>query len=229
MKRFVQKILRNVLDIEIIRVDHTNRNEYPNKMTEYHIRRMIYLYDLHSQIKGINGDIVECGVGWGSSLFYFSICVGLFDKSRHIYGFDSFEEGFPELHKVDEPSGLKKGGMAITEDAVRRYLIRGRISQDFINNHITFVKGFFNETLAEYSGEEIALLHLDVDLYQSYKDCLEILYPKVAKGGIIAFDEYHKPTKYPGAKKAIDEFLEDSKETIIKGSIYDRYYLIKSN
>ena len=229
MKLFIQKLLRNALNIEIRRVNHTNRKEYPRIMNEFHIRRMIYFYDLHSQIKGINGDIVECGVGWGSSLFYFSICVGLFDKIRHIYGFDSFEEGFPELLKVDEPSGLKKGGMSITEDQVRRYLRNGKISQDFISDHITFVNGFFDETLAKYSELEIALLHLDVDLYQSYKECLEIAYPKVVKGGIIAFDEYQNPIKYPGAKKAIDEFLVESNETIIKSSIFDRYYLVKSN
>jgi hypothetical protein len=222
-------MLRNVLDIEIRRVDHTNRKEFPSAMTKDRLRRMIYFYDLQNQIKHINGDIVECGVGWGSSLFYFSVCAGLFDKKRHLYGFDAFEKGFPEPSKEDQPSLIRKGEKSKTEDSVRRFLIRGRISQDFISDHITFVNGFFDKTLAGYSGEEIALLHLDIDHYQSYKDCLEILYSKVVKGGIIAFDEYHQPTRYPGAKKSIDEFLEDSKETIIKSSIIDRYYLVKSS
>ena len=151
----------------------------------------------------------------------------MFEKKRHIYGFDSFE-GFPEPGKQDTPqkSGLNKGQYATTEDEVKRYLVNSGVSLDFISDRITFVKGFFNETLITYSGIGIALLHLDVALYQSYKDCLETLYSKVVKGGIIAFDEYRE-TEFNGATKAIDEFIE-GKETIIKSSIIDRHYLVKS-
>jgi hypothetical protein len=38
------------------------------------------------------------------------------------------------------------------------------------------------ETLNQYEGE-IALLHLDCDLYESYTTCRNVLYPKVGSGG----------------------------------------------
>jgi hypothetical protein len=57
---------------------------------------------------------------------------------------------------------------------------------------------------------------------------LEFFYPKVAAGGIIAFDEYQSFEKYPGARKAIDEFFEGRREKIIKSSLLDRYYVVKS-
>jgi hypothetical protein len=48
------------------------------------------------------------------------------------------------------------------------------------------------------------------------------------KGGIIAFSDYERTQKFPGARKAIDKFLDKSNETIIKSSIVDLYYLVKS-
>lgn len=74
---------------------------------------------------------------------------------------------------------------------------------------MTIFEGFFENTLHEYEGK-IAILHLDCDLYNSYKCCLNTLYDKVVSGGIILFDEYKSYTQldnFPGAAKAIDEFF----------------------
>ena len=71
------------------------------------------------------------------------------------------------------------------------------------------------------------MLHLDVDLYDSYRVALNNLYPFVARGGIIAFDEYKNPTKYVGARQAIDEFLENKAEKPTRGKKWDRYYVVK--
>jgi len=198
-------------------------------------QRSIYFYDLLGKIKNIDGDIVECGAGLGHSLFLWSVCVDLYDNKRHIYCCDSFQ-GYPESSKedistrksVDFKRIRKESSYWAQEDIVIQHLINSGISQEFISSHITFVKGFFSETLDGYSGAPIALLHLDCDLYQSYKECLEILYPKVVKGGIIAFNGYQEAAKcHNGAKKAIDEFLY-GKEEIIKSAITDRFYVVKS-
>ena len=55
------------------------------------------------------------------------------------------------------------------------------------------------------------------------------LYSLVQKNGIIAFDEYQSEIKWPGAKKAVDEFLLETGEKLIHSKIIDRYYLVKSN
>ena len=73
-----------------------------------------------------------------------------------------------------------------------------------------------NKVLLDESENDESFLHLDVDLYQSYKDCLEFFYPKLLKGGIVTFDEYtvdyelkkKKGWSFSGAKTAIDEFVE---------------------
>ena len=76
------------------------------------------------------------------------------------------------------------------------------------------------------------MLYLDLDIYASYKAALEGLWDKVAPGGIVAFDEYNKPmdqAKWPGATKAINEFLEtrNIKSLLTKDSATGNVYLIK--
>jgi O-methyltransferase len=44
-------------------------------------------------------------------------------------------------------------------------------------------KGFFCDSLKNHPKRPIALLHIDCDLYQSYKDTLDNLYELVSKGG----------------------------------------------
>jgi hypothetical protein len=88
---------------------------------------------------------------------------------------------------------------------VIKVLKEGRIPEAMIAERVRLVKGPFHETLASYEGR-IALLHLDCDLYESYRIALETLYRKVQPGGMVLFDEYDDE-RWPGARKAIDEFF----------------------
>ena len=105
----------------------------------------------------------------------------------------------------------------------------GEIERTFVQNNVTLIKGFFDETLSKYNGESIALLHLDVDLYRSYKIALEHFWSLVAPGGIVLFDEYKNSlSNFPGASKAINEFFGDLISQIQYDQKADRYFLIKS-
>lgn len=186
------------------------------------LRRLVFFRDLMSRLNHVEGDIVECGVGTGKTLFTLSLLSTLFDMDRHIYGFDSFE-GLPEPSRKDaydvyNPRQASKN-FACHKDEVIERLLRSGMAHNFISNNITLVQGWFADTLANYSGDGIALLHLDVDLYQSYKETLASLYPKVVKGGVIVFDEYRDPL-WVGATRAIDEWFED-REAIRKSPIFD--------
>ena len=52
--------------------------------------------------------------------------------------------------------------------------------------------------------EKISFLRLDTDLYTTTKKQLEVLYPKLAKGGILHIDDYGF---LPGVRKAVDEYF----------------------
>ena len=107
--------------------------------------------------------------------------------------------------------------------------MRGNRDEQFTSKHITLIKGYFNQTLLNYPGKQIALLHIDCDLYEPCLTVLEALYHRVVKGGLILFDEY-KQNKFPGATKAIDSFfskIDDSDYKFIYDETLNKYYVVK--
>lgn len=192
------------------------------------LMHFLYFKEMYDLIAEVDGDIVECGVGYGDSLYKLSCLVYYDGKRRRIYGFDSFE-GFPEPSDEDRsPRNPRKGDWKVsTVEKIYQVLMNG-IERDFVRDNVILVKGFFDESLRNYEGEKIALLHLDVDLYRSYKVTLEYFWPRVAQGGVVLFDEYRNSlNRFPGASKAIDEFFGDQASQIQYNERVNRYYILK--
>ena len=68
-----------------------------------------------------------------------------------------------------------------------------------------YVKGDVMETLRTTIPDTIAVLRLDTDWYESSKFELEIMYDRVAAGGVIIFDDYYH---WAGQRRATDEFFQ---------------------
>ena len=191
--------------------------------------RLRYFQELVELIEDVPGDIVECGVGQANSLFMLGVLTEGRTHARRLWGFDSFQ-GLPAPGPEDEadrmPGTIKAGRLAFTEDQVRARLMRCGITKGVLERRFVMVKGFFPATFPQYSGEGIALLHLDVDLYRSYKDCLEWFEPMVAPGGVIAFDEYRSPTWF-GATRAIEEYFGGEPPGIQKDRKLNRWFMVK--
>ncbi len=207
-------------------------SEYVHPFNYTNASYFLYLERMLNIVEGIPGDVVECGVGRGRSLLLFGFLVKDRKSVRKIWGFDSFS-GFPEPVKEDTSAMrvTKKGDKNLhTIATVLAFFASAGLGQDFIRSQMTLIKGYFSESLSKYRGDGIALLHLDGDLYESYKDPLRELYPKVVKGGVILFDEYLNTTehaKFPGAQKAIDEFFGDRVQKISRDVGTGKYYFIK--
>lgn len=166
---------------------------------------MSYLHfeELIKKVDHIDGNYVECGVGDGTSLDRISrLMQGECIKQRKIFAYDSFE-GIPSrTSDFDIIYGEGRCSFPLSD-------VQNQIKK-FTNIDYTITKGWFKDTLVSYPGLPIAVLNLDVDIYPSYKECLETLYTYVQPGGLILFDEYSRPLdliKWPGAKIAIDEFF----------------------
>ena len=178
-------------------------------------------------MRNINGDIVECGVSIGHGALLFHLLSEHVGTPRVYWGFDSFE-GFPDPVEKDGLTPITgKGFWASPQEAVLRTLRDGRLPEDVIRNRVHLVKGLFDQTLPVYRGR-IALLHLDCDLYDSYRVALTSLYDKVAPGGVIMFDEYND-NRWPGATKAIDEFFRDKRSGFKPHAKCSwKYFVVKS-
>ena len=206
------------------------------------IGNTIYWWKFFEMVKDIPGDIVECGIGRARSLIIISALNFLLEKEeggqRTIYGYDSFEEGFPEPSKEDmnfrkpkkgEWSKSPSGKYDYTENFIKNVIKEAGIPINEID--LVLKKGFFDKTLKTHPKNPIAILHVDGDLYESYKSTLENLYDKVSPGGIIVFDdikyfESNENELFPGARLAVEEFFnKDISE--FKKAITGNYYHIK--
>ncbi len=187
-------------------------------------------------VKDVDGDIVEFGVGVGETLINW--CLLVYDDfgGRHIWGFDSFE-GFPEPSPEDYGLGDRDAWKSIGTDNLNlvldAYMLFG-LDVGFFDRRVTLVKGYFEQTAGEYEklgSGKIALLHLDCDLYNSYKIALEKCAHLVQPHGIIALDEFantRERMNYPGAYKAVQEFLSEHGEyKLNKDKQFGKYYLVK--
>ena len=153
--------------------------------------------------EGVKGNFIECGVRNGGTAGVIAAAAKR-DSGRHIWLFDSWE-GFPEPDERDfsvMQEEAKKGEDLGSEERVRELLFK-RLNVDSSRVHL--VKGWFSDTLREKEIGDVALVHLDCDLYESVKFCLENLYDRVVEGGYIVIDDYGY---WKGCKQAVDEFIE---------------------
>ena len=197
------------------------------------LRHHEYFADKLRRVASIEGDIVECGVGVGHSLMLLLTLAYEEGKGRIVWGLDSFQ-GYPEPSEEDasELRNPKKGQWNnITPETLNDILFRRCQLPAPARGQLQIVPGFFADTLPKFEARNIALLHLDVDLYQSYKDCLTHLYSKVQPGGVILFDEYRQGNVsevFPGAAKAIDEFFADKPEKPMRDARFDKFFTVKA-
>jgi hypothetical protein len=168
------------------------------------------------------GDVVECGVGRGLTLYMLGHFLARADSPRRLYGFDSFE-GFPEPTAADESPRVPVRGDLWSDTSmahVRDHFLRSGLD-GFFRNQVRLVPGFFSNTLPGASEPAtIALLNLDVDLFESYRDCLQFLGPRVR--GVIVYDEYLSP-KWPGATQAVNDALPGLNHQLFYSPTMERY------
>lgn len=153
--------------------------------------------------RNIPGAIVECGVldgGTAALMAHTSMASG-----RPVHLFDSWE-GLPNPTGQDGAGGNAWAGEDVgSPGRVRRVMRRLGVP----DNRVTLHKGWFNETLAKAPVDQVALVHVDADFYDSVKLCIEHWYPRLSPGGYMQFDDYDS---FVGCTRAVDEFLQRNPE-----------------
>lgn len=164
--------------------------------------RCYVLYRLAKNASLLAGDVAEVGVYRGGSA---RILTEVFSETgKTVNLFDTFT-GMPE---VDPERDIhRKGDFADTSTATVEKQLDG------LANYRLF-PGLFPGTSSAVENDAFCMVHVDVDIYKSIKDCCAFFYPRLTPGAIMVFDDYGEPT-CPGAKKAVDEFFEDKPESPI--------------
>jgi hypothetical protein len=221
---------------EIFGFDFRKPFEYENGFyltsASSRIAKSIAHYELYKNIVGLPGEVIECGVFKGTSLIRFATYREMLESqfSRKIIGFDAFGK-FPDNVSLETDKEFIKSfeadaGNGISKDELENILEYKKFQNIFL------VKGFIPDSIQEYFNKkpstQIALLHIDVDVYEATKACLDYLYERVVKGGIIVFDDYGQ---VEGATKAINEFIKSfgKNDSLIKKMPYNYIpaYMVK--
>jgi len=71
-----------------------------------------------------------------------------------------------------------------------------------LDQQVRFLKGWFRDTLPTAPIEQLAVLRLDGDLFESTMDALSNLYPKLSVGGYAIIDDY----KVSACAKAVQDY-----------------------
>lgn len=178
--------------------------------------------------RGIPGDFVECGVFAGAQCAAMALAIyehegqisGTTSEwsqrgTRRVHLFDSFA-GVPEPGQYDQDwvkGGHKPGTSAALLEDVKANMLEWGIPDELLVYHPGLFDDImprefarsFNPLLNESTntGNRIAVLRLDADLYESTRTALYWLYPMLSPGGWCIVDDYN----LDGCRKAVDEYF----------------------
>lgn len=145
------------------------------------IWRKHVLCSLAKQALHLPGDFVECGVEWGFGVDVMTDYLDFHRCKKRWYLFDTFQ-GVPESQK-DE-------GFMKSADITRGR--QQKAVEDKFSHlpNIRIIQGMLPDALSGHCPETIAFLHIDLNNSRAEVDTFLALYPKVAIGGVIVFDDY---------------------------------------
>lgn len=181
--------------------------------------RFLCLSEIFKMVLNVQGDVMECGVNWGGGLMTFAQLSAILEPvnlQRRIVGFDTFN-GFEAVSPQDEHATIQTaerragGYKAESLDDLQRTVALFD-SNRFIGHiqKVELVAGDVAKTVPAYLEREpqtvVSLLHLDLDLYEPTKVCIEHFLPRMPKGAVIIFDELNNRT-WPGETMAVMETI----------------------
>ncbi len=148
----------------------------------------------------VPGDMAEVGVYKGASAKLISQVKG----KKDLYLFDTFA-GIPQISKNDNPAQFYEGKFTVSFEETKKYLKNLR--------KVHIFKGLFPKTSGPIKNKRFSFVNIDVELYESTKNCLKFFYPRMNKGGFMLCHDY---IDVDGVKKAVDEFFKNKKETVLE-------------
>jgi len=192
------------------------------------LKRFLAHTELFKLTLDIPGDIVELGVFRGLGLLTWANLLEAYsigDRTKIVYGFDNWK-GFTELSAEDGKTvdSVQKRAGGFSPERYHQELreaIEIFDADRFIpwKPRVQLIEGDIEQTVATFvrdnPGVRFSLIHFDCDLYRPTKAALTHLWPRLARGGVMLFDEYSIPD-WPGETTAVDEFLADKPGIKIK-------------
>jgi O-methyltransferase len=164
----------------------------------------VILQELENTLsRNVSGSIVELGCYIGTTSLFIRRLLDALGETREFHVYDSFE-GLPAKTPQDEsPSGQQFQGGEL-------HVGKKQFVQEFQKAHLRppiIHKAWFKDLTEADTPEAIAFAFLDGDFYESIRDSLKLVLPRMSPGGsTIIVDDYAREA-LPGVAKAVHELL----------------------
>lgn len=181
------------------------------------LSRLYMLYQWLLSTRHIAGDCIEVGCYKGGTAKLISETILGHEMKCAFHVFDTFD-GMPDTLAPDEAGFLNVFSDSSLAD------VRALLS----NNSDSFVhQGLFPESASEQvRGLTFRFAHIDVDIESSVLDCCAFVYPRLAPGGVMVFDDYGDPY-CPGAARAVDHYFSTRPDSVVHLPLLSSAVLIK--
>ena len=189
----------------------------------YTMNSMPNMYALYKAIDyvakcGVPGDFVECGV-WkgGSAMIAAFTLIAMGDTSRHLWLYDTYagmseptdedRQGASESPARASWDNWQRGEINLWNLAPLEEAKKNVCSTPYPQDKINFIKGKVEDTIPDSIPDEIAVLHLDTDFYESTLHELTHLFPRLSPNGVLIIDDYGMWT---GSRHATDQYIAEN-------------------
>jgi O-methyltransferase len=171
------------------------------KNTTVDIYRCYELWLLVGQVAHLKGDLLEVGVWRGGTGCLLAARASQLGADATVFLCDTFKG----VVKTGELDNLYKGG----EHANTSPEVVKRLASDLGLDNVVVLEGIFpDETGHSLEQRTFRLCHIDVDVYQSAKDVVAWVWPRLPIGGVIVFDDYGFPYSQ-GITRLVDELSKE--------------------
>jgi O-methyltransferase len=149
---------------------------------------------------GIEGAVVEFGCYIGTTSLFIRRLLDSRDDNREFHVYDSFEGLPPKVSQDASPAGaqFQAGELSVSKKDFLREFQKAGLRPPIVH------KGWFGDLDQKDVPHRISFAFLDGDFYESIRDSLTLVLPRMRSGGSIIIDDYAREA-LPGVAVAVQE------------------------
>jgi O-methyltransferase len=150
----------------------------------------------------VPGAVVELGCYAGTTSLFIRRLLDHHQSQRAFHVYDSFEGLPPKQGKDESAAGVdfQQGKLSVSKKEFLQQFRAAGLRPPVVH------KGWFEEMDDQDVPDQIAFAFLDGDFYSSILSSLYLVWPRMAPGGRVLIDDYHREA-LPGVDRALDKFF----------------------
>lgn len=185
------------------------------------------LEDLAEQLPTVlelDGNLAECGCSRCGTTVVMARMLADRGADKTIYAFDSFAGFEPDEIARERAAGLNTSRPDAFLSTSYEY-VKAKVARLGLDDVIIPVQGYFQDTLAGVDSRWCLAL-IDCDLTDSLVYCAETIWPNLASGGLLLFDDYTAEA-HRGARLGVDRFVAEHAGEIASHGMLRRLYRVE--